>query len=146
MMSGIRAELDRERSPGPWIAAARTLAAQGRISADGVLYFVEIFLECITAHAAAHDAEMLRIYAEIDRVKRAHGLRDDEDWLVHEGPPEWRALNAAWDRRDDEIRIATLRGLGHHDIADIMARDPEDFRLRASAGLVDVWGEEGAAG
>lgn len=133
-------ELDETREPGPWIAAARALAAQGLITDDAVYYFVEIFLECITAHAAANDHEMLRLYSEIDRVKLAYGLREDEDWLVSDAPPEWQALNAAWDRRDDEIRVATLRALGHDDIADVLEHSPDDFRLREASGHVDLWG------
>lgn len=138
----IREELDRTPEPGPWIAAARALEATGAISSDAVYYFAEIFLECLTAHAAWHDAEMLRLYGEMNRVKRAHGLGDDDDWLVHEAPAEWQALNAAWERRDDEIRVATLRALGHNDIADILERDPEDFRLREASGHYDLWGTE----
>lgn len=136
----IREELDRTPEPGPWIAAARALAAKEAISADAVYYFVEIFLECITARAASNDPEMLRLYGEIDRVKLESGLDEDEDWLVGEGPPEWQALTAAWDRREEEIRVATLRALGHDDIADVLERSPDEFRRREASGFVDLWG------
>jgi len=140
ILERIRVELDRTPEPGPWIAAARSLEAKGAISADAVYYFVELFLECITAQAAWNDPEMLRLYGEMDRVKREHGLGEDDDWLVHEAPAEWQALNAAWDRRDEEIRVATLRALGHHDIADVMEGNPEEFGLREASGHHDLWG------
>lgn len=141
-MSRIREELDRTPEPGPWIAAARALAAKEAISADAVYYFVETFLDCITARAYSNDPEILRLNGEIDRVRFEYGLSEDEDWLVNEGPPEWRALTAAWDRRDDEIRVATLRALGHDDIADVLERSPDEFRLREASGHVDLWGAE----
>lgn len=146
MMSCILKELEETPEPGPWIAAARGLAAEGLLADDAVHYFVERFLECITGHSAGHDAEMLRLYAEIDKVKRAHGLGDDEDWLVHEAPPEWQALNAAWDERDREIRVSTLRALGHEEIADMLEHDPDEFRRREASGYFDVWGEDETAG
>ena len=140
ILGRIREELDRTPEPGPWIAAARSLEAQGAISADAVYYFVELFLECITAHAAWNDPELLRIYGEMNRVKREHSLGEDDDWLVHEAPAAWQTLNAAWERRDEEIRVAALRMLGHHDIADVMERNPDDFRLREASGHYDLWG------
>lgn len=126
--------------PGPWIAAARKLAAQGAISEDAVYHLVELFLECVTGDAAANDPEMLRIYDELARVRREHGLAEDEDWLVHEGPAEWQALNEDWDRRDLEIRVGALRALGHDDIAEVLERDPEGFRRREASGHFDLWG------
>lgn len=140
ILGRIREELDRTPEPGPWIAAARALAAKGAVTADAVYYFVEIFLECITARAAWNDPEMLRLDGEMNRVKREHGLDEDDDWLVHEGPAAWQALNAAWDRRDHEIRVTTLRALGHDDIADLLERNPDDFGLREASGHFDLWG------
>lgn len=142
MMGRILTELEASPEPGPWIAAARALAAEGVVSADAVFYFAEHFLECITFQAVNHDPEMLRIYAEIDEVKRAHGLRDDEDWYVDDGPAEWQALNKAWDERDHELRVSTLRALGHDDLADVLERDPEEFRGREASGYFDIWGAD----
>lgn len=140
MMRRIRAELEETPEPGPWIAAARALAAQSVITENAALFLTEIFLECITFNAVHSDPEIVRLYAELDRVKREHGLSEDEDWLVHEGPPEWQELNAAWNRRDDEIRAAALRALGYGEIADLMERDPEGFEERSHAGYQDFWG------
>lgn len=77
----------------------------------------------------------------MERVKRAHGLDEDEDWLLTDAPAEWQALNAAWDRRDEAIRVATLRTLGHDDLADFLERDPDEFDLRGAAGHRELWGE-----
>ena len=110
MMKRIRTELDDTREPGPWITAARTLAAEGVISADAVYYFVEILLECSTLHAAAHDGEMLRLEHEMDQVKRAHGLRDD---AAHARPRRRRGPARARSGRVPESgSLGALRRVG----------------------------------
>ncbi len=104
------------------------------------LYLVDIFLECLTLHALEHDAEMLRLSEHMDRVKRAHGLDDDEHWYLDEAPAEWLELNAAWDRRDHALRAAALRDLGEEEPADLLERDPEGFGNRARVGYLEFWG------
>lgn len=141
MLIRIRHELDESVDPGPWIAAARTLAATSVITENASLYLVTIFLECITFNAVVTDPEMLRIDAEMARVRRAHGLSEDEDWYVNEGPPEWQALNVDWERRDLEIRVATLRALGQEEVAGWLERAPEEFDERSRAGNREFWGE-----
>lgn len=143
MMMRITTELERaaEPNPGPWIAAARSLHARSLITENAALYLVEMFLESITFWAMDNDPEMLRLHDEIDRVKREHGLAEDEDWYLHEGPEEWRLLTEEWDRRDYALRTAALRVLGHDDIADLLERDPDDFDHRTSLGHREFWGE-----
>ena len=136
----IRKELDGSPEPGPWLAAARSLEARGVISADAVVYFAEIFLECVTLQATGSDPELLHLHDEMERVERAHGLREDEYWHLDEAPAEWNALNEAWERRDRAIRVATLHGLGHDDIAELLERNPGEFEARCTAGHLDVWG------
>ena len=138
----IRWELDAEPNPGPWIAAARALHQRGLLSDDAVIYFVEIFLECITFQAAEGDSELLRIREAMDAIERAHGLGEDEYWRVDEAPPEWRELSAAWDVRADAINVAVLRELGHADLAGELERDARAFEERGSSGYHDVWGAD----
>lgn len=147
IMSRIRTELDQTQQPGPWIAAARTLAAEGVTTEDAVYYLVEIFLECVVMASMGRDPEMVRIERAMDELRRAHGLSEDEEWLVGDGPPEWGALNDAWNARDDAIRVETLRALGHQDLADALEGDRKGFGEREAAGYFEVWGREyGPAG
>ncbi len=85
---------------------------------------------------------MLRISSEMQRIERAHGLTEDEYWTLDEAPPDWRALSEEWDRRDDAIQIATLRALGHDDIADLLAKDRREFEGAGAVGYYELWGEE----
>ena len=56
-------------------------------------------------------------------------------------PPRYRD---AWNERDREIRVSTLRTLGHGDIADLLEHDPGEFRSREASGHFDVWGPDEA--
>jgi hypothetical protein len=141
MMARITDELMQTPEPGPWIAAAHELAARSVITENAALYLAEKFLECITFHSIDHDPEMMRIQDEIDRVKREHGLGEDDDWYLDEGPAEWLALTQDWDRRDFEIRVAMLRALGHGEIAELLAQDADEFNRRSAVGHREFWGD-----
>jgi hypothetical protein len=144
MMRRIRGDLERNPQPGPWITAARTLSERLIISEDAFYYFADMFLESIMMHASRSDPELGRLMNEIDAIERAHGLTENEAWHVNEGPPDWRALNDAWDRRADDIMVAALRENGDVDLATLREQNPDEFEARASRGYRDVWGEDEA--
>lgn len=136
----IRKDLDDAPVPGPWIEAARTLRDRGQLSDDAVIYLAEIFTECLLFEAAVNDPELVRIRDAMDDIEADHGLDEDEDWYVDEAPPDWQALSAEWDRRADAIVTAKLRELGFRDLADVRARDMDEWAARADQGYQDLWG------
>jgi hypothetical protein len=142
MFARIREGLDADPKPGPWIAAARTLSERLIISDDTLYYLVEMLTECLVYSGSQSDPELVRIRDGMEAIERAHGLSDDEYWLVNEGPPEWQRLNEAWDRRAEEIVGRCLRELGHADIADLREKNPSEFDARSAKGHADLWGED----
>lgn len=48
-------------------------------------------------------------------------LGDDEFWLRHEGPPEWRMLNRAWEAYIDATVIRIVESLDENDLAEFVA-------------------------
>jgi hypothetical protein len=143
MMRRIVIELDESAEPGPWIAAARSLEARAIISFDAVVHFTEKFLESVSFRSSTSDAEMVRLSDEMERIERSHGLTEDEHWTLDQAPPEWLVLSEAWDRRNDAIKIATLRALGHDDLADLLAKDPREFEGAGAVGYHELWGDDG---
>ncbi len=135
----IRRDLDDAPDPGPWIAAARTLRDRGLIDDDTVIYFGELFTECVIAHASQTDRELVRIRAAMDHIEIAHGLSEDESWYVNEAPLEWQALNAEWDRRADAIVTAKLYELGCDDLAALREHGMDDWEERANRGHANLW-------
>ena len=142
MLSRIREDLDKVPEPGPWIDAARTLSERLIISDDALYYFVEVFTECLVPVAMNSDADLARIGAEMDAIEHAHGLREGEFWFTEEGPPEWRSLNEAWERRANEVVASRVRELGHADIADLFLNNSAEFKRRSAKGQVDLWGDD----
>lgn len=139
MIVRIHKQLERVPEPGPWINATCALVAETVLTEDAAYSLIDGFLEYVTQVSFESDPEMLRILRELARVRREHGLPEGEDWCVGEGPEEWVELNEAWERRDHEIRVATLRALGHGEIAEVLERDPEEFRRRSDRGDADLW-------
>src|SRR4051812_12096867 len=82
----IRDDLDARPEPGPWISAARTLSERLIISEDAFYYFTGMFVESIMYDASRNDAELVRLYDELEAIERANGLREGEAYLVDEAP------------------------------------------------------------
>jgi hypothetical protein len=85
----------------------------------------ETLIEGVTEQEAVRVAEagpvIKAIHVRIKAIERAHDLGDDESWLRHEGPPEWRMLNRAWEAFIDATQIRILESLGEFDVAEMLA-------------------------
>ncbi|HEY9227248.1 MAG TPA: hypothetical protein VIP11_11405, partial [Gemmatimonadaceae bacterium] len=121
-----------------WISGARTLADRLIVSEDAFYYMAEKLTECLLFS----DPELVRIGDAMEEIERAHGLREGEYWRIDEAPEEWRALDSEWNRRADTLVDATLREFGHGDVADLRARDRDEYDARCDRGQIDVWGDE----
>jgi hypothetical protein len=141
-MNRIRTDLDAHPDPAPWLAAARTLSERLIISEDSWYYLAEMFTECLVYRGSAEDPELVGLYAEMQAMERAHGLTEDEHWFIDEAPPEWRALEHAWNQRADAIVNAYLRESGHADAAELRENDRRDYEGRSAKGRTDLWGPD----
>lgn len=142
MFARILTDLDASPDPAKWIAAARTLSERLILSEDTFYYFVVKFTECLVMQASANDPELVRLSSEMQAIERAGGLAEDDSYTLDEAPPEWLALNDAWDERADYLVVEYLRTHGHADVASLMADDFEEFDARSSAGQDQLWGED----
>ena len=83
------------------------------------------------------DATLVDLYAQIDAVKRQHGLSEDEDFLLGgDAPPEWLELNRQWDRRFRELREQLFHRVGEPGMARDIVLRPDEFDAVSSEG----WG------
>lgn len=101
----------------PWLRAARILEDTGAAAEDEVTFFIVRLSEGAAGGQSEDDPEMARLMSGIEAIKRAHGLPEDEDWHVGEGPAEWTALNQEWERALDRRWHALLVAAGEHKIA-----------------------------
>jgi mutator protein MutT len=104
------------------VRAIQTRRAAGTLEvseAEGLIdRVVEHEAYCVMEPGAVMKALTTRIQA----IEREHGLSDDEHWLRHEGPPEWRMLNRAWEAYMDAAAIRILEALDEP----ALARDVAD--------------------
>lgn len=87
------------------------------------------------------DSILSHIYAEMERVEKAHNLRDGAFWRLDQAPPEFQRLNRQWRKRVQEITAAVFREYGENDIADLYLRHPDEFsrRMRVGGQRLSQW-------
>ena len=124
----------------PWMSAARTLSERLIISEDAFYSLVHQFSEALMFYLAAADPKLQRVSADIENLKRAHGLAEDEEWHIHEGPDEWRALNDQWNARADVALDERMRAAGVGDVLEMQESDPAQFRRRVTKGSRELFG------
>jgi hypothetical protein len=143
MMQRIRAGI--ESAPDTvtaWIRAARVLADRLIIGEDAFHYFANIFAESVMIEASGTDAELVRLYAEIEAIERANGLAEDESYDANDAPEDWLALNAKWEARFDTILADAIRASGFADVADLLLLRRAEFDARCERGHSEIWGDD----
>src|SRR2546427_1409575 len=94
--------LDAAGTPLRRLAAARAVRDAGVLPPDAAFFLMARALLDLAAETLLHDPERIARYNHrFEAIRKAHGLRDDEDWGLELGPPEWEALRAEYDRDAD---------------------------------------------
>jgi hypothetical protein len=144
MVGDIGREICTAHDVRTWLAAVRAAQGRGVISLDVVCYLAEHFLESTEFAFSVSDPELSRLQEEMTVVERAHGLGENEFWHAGDAPPEWTALNDAWDARRDAFMIEQLREAGQGDLADLWEGKPETFEEMSSVGWAELLGDSRA--
>jgi mutator protein MutT len=120
----------------------------------GMLPLIEAdrLIEGVTEHEAFRVAEagpvVKAINTRIRAIERAHELGDDEMWLRHEGPPEWRLLNRAWEALVGATQVRLLESLGEPDLAEYvadLAGDDDGYGAPPDDEILhELWGDGGS--
>ena len=124
--------MDKE-SIATWTSLIRTIYLAGRMSTQEYVFYVSCHIESIHESRMFDNKyeEINLIFTALDRIRQEHGLRQDEDWLVGEGPDEYNKLNKDFDIAESERLIATFREFEFHDLADLLVKNPTEYnRLR----------------
>lgn len=125
----------------PWLRAARILGDTGAAAADEVTFLIFRLSEGAAGGQSEDDPEMARLMREIDEIRRAHGLAEDEDWLLGEGPEEWETLNHEWEQALDRRWHALLTVAGEHEIAPAVVMELPALWARVRRGAHLLFGE-----
>ena len=124
------------------VAAAQFLRGDGAIDAEVAFALIATFVDEAHHALAEADSEFKAVDARIDAIERAHGLGEDEFWHVWEGPPEWTAANAEWDRLFAAVPVKFLTRHGEPEMAQLLGTNEVEFRRREDEGWGRIWGDE----
>ena len=122
----------------PWIRAVQRGREEGSISAAASRFMIFKFAEMTPSVLMKTDPGLADITARIDAIRRAHGLTEDEDWNVDEGPPEWQALQTSWNERCDALMAELFERNGEHELAS-MTHPSGDSLYQAGAAEMFPW-------
>ena len=84
--------------------------------------------------AGLYNSDLADIEARIDAIRQREGLNDDEDWLIGQGPEDWKELNEQYSQVLDVKFEEALREYGLNDIADLYHKDRKEYDARREQG------------
>jgi mutator protein MutT len=109
------------------VRAVQARRNAGTMTVDEAERLIDGVVEREALRVAEAGEVMKSLNARIGAIEREHGLAEDQYWLEHEGPPEWRMLNIAWAAYLDSTKIRILESLDEHALAAFIADgDPSD--------------------
>jgi hypothetical protein len=114
------------------LAVYQAVRDAGSVPEAAGFFLVSWQIDAITLD---HAAEALRAYEDqIEAIRRAHGLGEDDYWPPGEGPPDYeqaqRQMHDAW----DALYAAQLEAHGEHEMARLFRTNREQFEQLSEAG------------
>ena len=93
MLGDIRELIETVAVVEPCTNAIQLARDVGALGADQAYFLLDRLTESAVNRAIESDATLVDLYAQIDAVKREHGLSEDEDFLLDgHAPLEWLEL------------------------------------------------------
>jgi hypothetical protein len=124
--------LTTESTDEEFLSAYQSIRDSGVLPEDAGFHLVCWQIDLMTERLA--ETALRELESRLDAIRSAHGLAEDEDWLLAEAPPEYRAVNEEYDRATDDLFIRVLEAHGEHAIATLFQTDKEAFDQRDEAG------------
>lgn len=92
---------------------------------------------CFNVDTKKSHPELEKISEKMKKVRKKHGLADDEFWGRGEGPEEYEALNAEYEAVSDNITADVFREYGEDEMAYLFINDREEYDRRYCEGMED---------
>lgn len=90
---------------------------------------------CFDLDTKKRHPELEKISEKMEKVRKKHGLADDEYWPRGEGPEEYEALNAEMEAVSDKITADVFRSYNEDEMADLFLNDREEYDRRFLKGM-----------
>ena len=117
------------------VSVYQRMRDEGSLSADEAFFLLAEALERIADWREPERLPSLRWFSSrIDAMEKIYGLAPDEYLYVDEAPPEYRELNARYDRAWDAFTAETVREFDEMEIAELFIGDRAEYRRRCQRG------------
>jgi hypothetical protein len=125
--------VEQTGKPNRWIFEVKRARDRGAISPVVARWLIFKFAELAMTELTITHPVLAELLGRIESIEREHGLEEGEYWYVHEGPPEWQALNREWETLFDELLVDILLRNGEEEIAVAYAEEDDALLLEGAA-------------
>ncbi len=139
ILADIRADLDAGEDFTQWTSAIQLARDLGAIKAEQAYALLDTITETAISPLIETDATLLALSAQMDAIKLADGLEEDEDYYVTEAPPEWQRINRLWECRLNCMRAEMFRSIGEPGMAAGITVNPQAFNERTASGRRELF-------
>jgi hypothetical protein len=107
------------------LAVYRAVRRDGCLPLEAGFYLVAWQADVIAAERA--EIELRELDDQMEAVKQAHGLDEDDFWTSEDEPPEFRELRERYQAAWNQLLVDTLAASGEDDMAELFVSDHEAF-------------------
>lgn len=130
------ARISRFDEDTPWeerIALYQAFRAEKLLPPEATYFLIAWAIEALAQERGDHLYETM-YEKRFEMIRRAHGLREDDEWEPGKGPKEYEALDAEFDKAVDAICRSTYQRFGEHKMVDLLEKDPDEANRIYEAG------------
>lgn len=120
--------VEESGDPDPWIREVQRARDGGMLGEGFAWFLIYQFVQASMFSVVNTDPDLSVLGARIEEIERAHGLGEDESFLVGEGPPDWEQATRAWDVVYDRRFAEIFRRVGEEEMAEQQADAGDDPR------------------
>ena len=131
--------LSPESSEEERLAVYRAVHRDGCLPLEAGYYLVAWQADVIASERA--EIELRDLDDQMEAVKQAHELAEDDFWTADDEPPEFRQLRERYQAAWDQIFVDTLVASGEKEIAEIFEQDHDELERLLEAGRRFFHGE-----
>jgi hypothetical protein len=103
--------------PEPWMREVQRARDAGLLGEEIAWFLLYRFVDAAMFMVVDTDPELTGLGARIDEIERAHGLDENDAFLVGQGPPEWEEATRAWTVVYDQRFAELFRRVGEETLA-----------------------------
>ena len=92
--------------------------------------------------AGDYEHELGPLSNAMREIEKAHGLNEDESWLVGDAPAEHQKLNTRYSNVLDQKQVEVFREFEEYHVADLFLNSPDQFDVMREAGRVAFHGRD----